>query len=186
MVFVSDYKRCPSCKKIMKDTNHKLAKLGETAPCCGVINESFVIWPSLEAHLILKVIYENHDLSRITTRNITAMNLCIVLEYLLEQAIKRLLEGIPLSKEEIDKELIKCRGWANRVKLFNKISPKELKEIIESDKLTGFISKWTDLVQIRNKIAHGSYISTNTDRELIEYMREHALGAFAKVENSLI
>jgi hypothetical protein len=184
-MYESPYVQCPACRKVVFDPGQKLVKLDELAPCCGSSGQPRIIWPSFEALKFLEIV-SSQDLSSPDGRRIAIVFLCTVLELLLEDSLWELLEIHTNSRQLADAVLDSYRGRDKRIQLYNKLSDRKLKDLLQAEELLTFFEDWEHLSQLRNDIVHGQY-SGGTDKEVdcIRHVSMNCLSAFVAVNNDI-
>ena len=157
----------------------------EKAPCCGASGTARELWPSYEVQQFLEIAgTQNLKDSGAKGQRISIVFLHSALDFLLEDILWKLLEAHTKSWDL--KESIIDNTWKvkDRIKLFDKLSDKPLKSILESNNVSTFLEDWKNLSKLRNQILHRKdYFSSAKDIDLFLRVYNHCLKVFSLIHN---
>lgn len=188
---ISTYMKCPSCNFIFNDPNKKLKNLAVSAPCCGASNELREVWPSLDVHMLYKIV-KQQDLDSIDGKKIAIVFTCTLLEMMLEKAVWTLIQYQVKTQQAAESILDGYHGREKRLGLFKKLSDFNPKDILEVEGYPTFLKDWKTLAQVRNSVIHrgnfGNIGDLNIEEinNLILSLTDDSTPVFALIHNEII
>lgn len=188
---LSTYIKCPSCQEIFNDPDRNLSNLGVPAPCCGALNETRAVWPSLDVHMLLDII-EQQKLDTYNGQRIAIVFTCTLLEMMLEQAVWTLIQYQVKTDKAGEALLESYQGRERRLRLFQKLNGFSLKDVLADKGYKTFLSDWKELAQIRNRIVHngsiGNSVGMNSEEinNLIIRLKKDSMGVFTLINNEVV
>ena len=148
---------------------------------CGFAGEARPVWPlGPEVHVFLGIVYEQH-LEHGEQRAVAAVILATVLEVLLEEHLRDLLDAYRVHTNVVRVLLDACRGRDRRIALYNQLADRPFSEAMAEGGMKSFLAGWKNLAEHRNVTVHGDLKAYFSDSDVIRYVRDNCLRAFAVV-----
>jgi hypothetical protein len=187
----STYRKCPKCKIIINDPKRSLTNLSTPCPCCGDKEEARVIWPSLDAKILVDII-QKQNLEDYKEQKVAIVFICTYLERLLEEVITSHLINHVKTSEALESLLDGYQGRQKRIRLLERLYGININVIAKKLGQGSFIKDWENISNLRNKIVHKGFygrIDGFDKREinvLINRLLKNSISLFAEINNSII
>src|SRR5207248_1182595 len=118
---------------------------------------------------------ESQDRHKDEGRRIAVVFLAAAVEIIFEHVLTHLLRLHTTSDALIDAALEAFQGVERRRELFNRLSSIPMSELLHDKRMDEFLSDWSSLVKLRNKLAHGhAFVTSTRHDDLIRRVEERA------------
>lgn len=187
MIRLAPYLQCPACRQVVFDPDRQLARLDQSARCCGASGEARILWPSPETYGILEIA-KKQQLDSWEGKRVAIVFLATALEMFLESVLWELLEAQNSSTLHSEVVLDGYQGRERRVELFKVLSGASVSEVLKAKNLEIFLADWGVIIKARNDIVHGKYSSERNDdpKASIKRVIEKCFDAFAELHNHAV
>ncbi len=178
----SGWLSCPECRVVSQDSD--LSRLHVPCPTCGTSGQARTIWPSMPAQSLLGHALE-HELNDQESRATAIVSANTLLEILLEDAVRDLLEREGASSELSARIVGEAEAVDGRLEIVKQLLGTTVGDVAAELGMSWFMDDWDQLRRMRSDAVHqGNLYSFPSDlHQRLERITHAGVQIFAEVHN---